>query len=67
MDNTLNDILTVFDNMKKSETFTNISKESGVSRGTIWNVRQDPTKATLGILLRVLDTMGYELVVRAKE
>lgn len=63
----MNEILKAFDNMTKSQTYTDMAAVSGVSRMTIYNVRKNPERATLGVLRRIVEAMGYRLVIKLEE
>jgi DNA-binding phage protein len=43
--------------------FTTLATRAGVSRNTIYNMRQNPDSAKIGTLRRVVEAMGYRLVV----
>jgi DNA-binding phage protein len=63
----MDEILKAFDSMTKSETYTNVAIEAAVSRNTIYNVRQNPERATLGILRRIVEAMGYQLIIKLEK
>jgi DNA-binding phage protein len=63
----MNEILEAFNSMSKTETYTNVAAVSGVSRNTIYNVRKNPERVTLGVLRRIMSAMGYQLVIKLEK
>lgn len=59
----MNEIQKAFKQMTKEQTYTEIAKTSGISRNTIYNVRQNPERVTLRVLRLIVEAMGYNLVI----
>jgi DNA-binding phage protein len=63
----MNEIQKTFQNMTKSQTYTELARLSGISRNTIYNVRKNPERATLGTIRKIFRAMGYEVVIRLEK
>lgn len=63
----MNEISEAFEKMTKSQTYTGIAAESGISRNTIYNVRNNPERATLRVLRKIMGAMGYRLVIKLEK
>ncbi len=63
----MNEILEAFEKMTKTQTYTQIAAESGISRNTIYNVRQNPERATLRVLRKIVGAMGYRLTIKLEK
>ena len=63
----MNEILAAFAGMTKNQTYTELARLSGISRNTIYNVRKDPDRATLGTLRKIFQAMGFKVVIRLEK
>jgi DNA-binding phage protein len=52
---------------QKRQTYTEIAAKARVSRNTVYNVRRNPERATLGTLRRIFRAMGYETQITLKK
>ena len=60
----MNEITKAFEAMPRAQTYTALAARSGISRNTIYNVRQNPERVTLRVLRKILDAMGYQLIIK---
>lgn len=63
----MNEVTKVFGKMTKDQTYTEIARISGISRNTIYNVRQNPERVTLRVLRKIMSAMGYHLIIKLEK
>ena len=60
----MKEVTKAFEEMTKDQTYTEIARASGISRNTIYNVRQNPERVTFRVLRKIVGAMGYRLIIR---
>jgi DNA-binding phage protein len=63
----MNEISEAFERMTKNQTYTEIARASGISRNTIYNVRNNPERVTLRVLRKIMSAMGYHLIIKLEK
>ena len=59
----MDSIKDVLEILERKQTYTEISRVSGISRTTIFNVRKHPENSSLKVLRQIFGAMGYRLVL----
>ena len=59
----MDSIKDVLEILERKQTYTELSRVSGISRTTIFNVRKNPENSSLKVLRQIFGAMGYRLVL----
>lgn len=63
----MKEVTKAFEEMTKDQTYTEIAMRSGISRNTIYNVRQNPERVTFRVLRKIMSAMGYHLIIKLEK